>query len=84
MLYVVVALLLVILGVQIACLLALQSAAQARSASLDATVGHLEHVAQLLDAIAQPSQRLGSLAQQPGDGLRAVRERLAIRAAEGR
>lgn len=77
--YVEIALLLVVLGVQIACLMGIQHAAQARSASLEATISHLEHVAALLDAISRPSQRLGSHAQQPGDGIRALRERLAQR-----
>lgn len=82
--YVEIALLLGVLGLQIACLLGIHQASRARTASLEATIGHLEHVAQLLDAIAQPSQRVGTHAQQPGDGIRALRSRMAIRAAEGR
>lgn len=62
-----------------ACLWGIRTAAQRRTANLDATVQHLAHVVSLLEAIALPSQRLGTQAQQPGDGRAALRERLALR-----
>lgn len=67
-------------GLLIALWLQTRQAAQARSANLAATVQHLEQVVALLEAISRPTQRIGTDAQQPGDGRAALRERLALRA----
>ena len=56
-----------------------RQARRARAHNLNETIARLEQIAACLEAISRPSQRLRTSAQQPGDGVSALRERLAAR-----
>ena len=59
--------------------LTLRAAAMMRHEALGQTLDRLERLADGLDAISKPSQRLRTDAQQPGDGIAALRERMQRR-----